>query len=221
MSKVCKISLIIIILLALFSSNLLLTGCSKKDIKPPTELPEEITESLADLINKSKEITSIKYDIITSIPDQPTITQKIWVKGMRQRIEFEAEGEIIVYLIDYDKQISYNYTPQTNTALKVEMGDISEAVDKSLLDMTKSIDINSKIIGSEVIDGKECTVIEHGAVGMGSVKMWVWKARGIPIKMESRSPDGVLTIVEYKNIDFSPIPDYVFELPENVHIYQY
>ena len=222
MSKIFKISLIIMVLMSFLSGTILLAGCSKKDTKPATEeLPKEITESLADLISKSKEITSIKYDLIMSVPNQPTITQKVWVKGMKQRIEFEAEGEIIVYLIDYDKKISYNYMPQTNTALKVEMGDISKAVEESLLDMTESIDINSKIIGSEVIGGKECTVIEHGAVGMGSVKMWVWKARGLPVKMETRSPDGVLIIIEYKNIDFSPIPDDVFELPENVHIYEY
>ncbi len=219
--KWLKISLVIMLLLVLFSGTILLSGCSKKATAPNIEEPAKpITESVADLINKSKEITSIKYELVVSIPNQPTYTQKVWIKGMKQRIEFLAEVGIIVYLIDYEKQVSYNYTPETNTAMKIDMGDAVKSAGETLLDTTETVNIDSKIIGSEVFDGKECTIIEHGGIGTGSVKMWIWKARGLPIKMETRHPDGLLTITEYKNIDFSDIPDEIFELPEDVHIFE-
>jgi len=47
--------------------------------------------------------------------------------------------------------------------------------------------------------------------------MWIWKEKGFPIRIEMTSIEGTF-IIEYKNIEFTDVPDSMFELPEGVQI---
>jgi outer membrane lipoprotein-sorting protein len=47
--------------------------------------------------------------------------------------------------------------------------------------------------------------------------MWIWEQYGFPIRVEMTTTEGTV-IVEYKNIEFTDIPDIMFELPEGVEI---
>jgi outer membrane lipoprotein-sorting protein len=75
------------------------------------------------------------------------------------------------------------------------------------------LDFNPDVLGTETIDGKSCTVIEWTIPGTGTMKEWIWTETGFPIKIESTTDQGTSTI-EFTNIDFSDIPDSMFELPE-------
>ena len=75
---------------------------------------------------------------------------------------------------------------------------------------------NPVIVGSEVVDGKDCWVVEASAEGV-STKYWIWKEKGFPVKVEVDTAEGKTTM-EYKNIDFGNIPDSEFELPAGVQI---
>jgi hypothetical protein len=51
----------------------------------------------------------------------------------------------------------------------------------------------------------------------GTVKQWIWQEKGFPLKIESVTSIGNVTIT-INNIDFSDIPDSLFELPAGVQI---
>jgi outer membrane lipoprotein-sorting protein len=53
---------------------------------------------------------------------------------------------------------------------------------------------------------------------VGSVKMWLWEEKGLPLKMEMTAPSGEKTTIEYSNIDLSNIPDSMFEIPAGTTI---
>ena len=47
--------------------------------------------------------------------------------------------------------------------------------------------------------------------------MWIWKDKGFPIRAEMLTDEGKV-VMEYKNIDFSDIPDIIFQLPEGAQL---
>lgn len=77
---------------------------------------------------------------------------------------------------------------------------------------------NPKATGTETIDGIVCQIYEYSFSG-DTVKMWLWKDKGLPVKMVMTAATGTTTI-EYKNYDFSDIPDSMFVLPAGVTIIQ-
>jgi outer membrane lipoprotein-sorting protein len=159
---------------------------------PTTQTPTapSIGESLGDIFGKSKGITSVKYDMVTTSPGEPTITQKIWLKGNNMRVEMTAEGETMITIMNGDKQELYMYYPEGNMAMKMDFSQAPE----SAIEETSSIEqYNPTVIGTETIDGKLCTVVEYV------------------------DPEGILR-TEMKNIEFGDIPDSMFELPAGVEI---
>jgi outer membrane lipoprotein-sorting protein len=67
------------------------------------------------------------------------------------------------------------------------------------------------IVGSEVVNGKDCLVFEWTAEGT-QTKWWLDKDSGWPVRIESKTPQGTMRI-DYTNIQFTNIPDSEFEFP--------
>jgi len=129
-------------------------------------------------------------------------------------MEFTAEGQALVYLIDSDAKTMYAYIPAQNMAMKMDFSRAPEAA-------TESLDLeayNPVAIGTETLDGKVCLVVEY-TVQEVKAKSWIWKEKGFPIRMETASPQGTM-VMEFKNIEFVDIPDSMFELPAGVQILQ-
>ena len=180
---------------------------------------EEEESSFTEILGKTKDISSLKYDMVTSVPGQTTVTTKMWFKGKKTRMEMVSGEKSMVYLVDTDKQEGYMYFPLDNMAMKINLDTAQETVGESPVDQSKSIaSANPVIVGDEVLDGKDCLVAEYTAA-TGTVKMWIWKDYGLSIKTESQTADGTMT-AELKNIDFSDIADTMFELPAGVQITQ-
>ncbi len=154
----------------------------------------------------------MKYDMLMTSPGVETITTKIWMKNNKMRTETTVEGETAVMLIDIDTQTIYMYFPAQNMAMKMTYEQPESAIEEA-----QSIpDYNPTIIGTETMDGKVCLVVEYTIEGQ-TTKMWIWKDKGFPIRVEMTTAEGKI-IMEYKNIDFTDIPDSMFELPEGVDI---
>ena len=103
--------------------------------------------------------------------------------------------------------------PAQNLAIRLDLSTAPE----SPLEGTGAIEgYDPTVIGTETYDGKECLVVEYSIDGV-QTKMWLWKQYGFPVKVVTTTADATIT-VEYKNMDFGPIPDSVFELPEGVQI---
>jgi hypothetical protein len=129
------------------------------------------------------------------------------------KVESTVEGETSIQIIDRIAEVMYLYMPSQNMAYRMDL----TAAPESPLQGTEAIeDYNYTIIGTETLDGKVCLVVEWTSEGI-TAKSWIWKDKGFPIRIESTTPQGT-SIIEYKNIDFSNIPNSEFELPPGVQI---
>lgn len=182
---------------------------------PPTTTPPITTttgETLGEILGRSAGITSVKYDMLVTSPGVETITTKVWIKNNKMRMEMTAEGQLIITLLDMDAQTMYLYYPDQNMAMKVTY----EPTESAMEEAQSITDYNPTIIGTETMDGKVCLVVEYNIEGQ-AVKMWIWKDKGFPIRVEMATTEGTI-VVEYKNIEFVDIPDSTFQLPEGVEI---
>ncbi len=168
---------------------------------------------MSTVLGQAAGIASVKYDMIVTAPGTPTMTQKVWMKKNKIRIEMTVEGAPTVQLVDWDARTAYTYFPAENMAMK--WGDFSSAGAPP----TESFDLegyNPVVIGTETLDGKVCLVVEYTVQGI-KTKSWIWKEKGFPIRMETAGPQGT-SVMEFKNIEFVDIPDSMFQLPAGVQI---
>lgn len=171
--------------------------------------------SLSDIFGKAKGITSVKYDMVMTAPGEPSVTSTVWVKGNNMRMEMTAEGKTMIIIVDLDEQVSYMYNPEENIAMKMEVGTDTQSAIEDVLSIQSR---NPTVVGTEIIDGKLCTVVEYtDLTGEGEVKSCIWQKHGFPIRTEVTTTEGT-SRTEWKNIDFGNIPDDKFELPADVEI---
>jgi outer membrane lipoprotein-sorting protein len=62
-------------------------------------------------------------------------------------------------------------------------------------------------------------VVEY-SYGGATVKSWIWKEHGFPIRTETTTSEGTVIVV-FRDIDFGDIPDSMFELPPGVQIMEF
>jgi len=178
---------------------------------------EEEAGSLTEILAKTKDITSVKYDILVTEAGEPTFLIKVWLKGKKLRTEMVIEGHRVIYLMDSDEQLAYAYSPEENMALKMDFSDVQAGEEgySAVVDEPESVvSSDSVIVGREVMDGKNCLVIENSTK---TEKGWIWEKYGLPIRMEWTTDEGI-NITEIKNIEFGDIPDSIFELPADVQV---
>ncbi|MBZ9572275.1 hypothetical protein KJA15_03020 [Patescibacteria group bacterium] len=197
-------------------------GCGEKKVEEEGAVPsngkvEEEAESLTDILDKAKDVVSLKYDVVVTAPDQAAITTKVWYKGTNMRVEGTFEGYTGVYLLDAGEQLAYLYVPAQNIAMKMDWSKARGTAGESPTEQSESVmDYNPVTVGTEVLDGKTCLVVEY-STETEEVKMWIWTRYGIPIRTEGTTAKGT-TVVEIKNIDFGDISNSIFELPAGVQI---
>jgi len=177
---------------------------------------ESLSKTLGEVLSRGTKVSSVKYDMITSQPGKPSVTQKVWFKKDKMRTEMTAGGQTIIMIADIAKGIIYQYLPSQNMAMKMQSDKAPESLE-SPIESIKGIEkYNPKIVGSEKIEGKDCLVVEYNAEGT-NIKSWIWKEKAFPLKMEINTSSGTIT-TEFKNIEFVDIPDNMFELPAGVKI---
>jgi predicted flap endonuclease-1-like 5' DNA nuclease len=173
-------------------------------------------DSLTDILGQGATFNSIYFEMVVINPDQSTYSAKMWMKNQTKiRQEMSMEGANTIIIINMGEGKMWMYYPDQNMAMEMEMD--TEMVPEDIVDPGEILDYNPNIEGTEYIDGKECIVITWDISGMGTTKSWIWVDYGFPIRTETTTSAGT-TIIEYKNLDFSDIPDSMFELPEGVTI---
>lgn len=177
-----------------------------------TYIGEGSTPPLSDILDRAKGITSVKYDMVMRMPGAPTTTTKVWMKGDdKSRMEMAAAGQTVITILNGDTM--YMYYPKRNMAMKMDTSGAPESAVEEVGSIGK---YKPRVIGTEKMDGKLCTVVEY-ATPEGRAKTWIWQKHGFPIRMEMTT-EGDTIITEYKNIQFGKIPDSMFELPSGVKI---
>ena len=192
------------------------TTTSATSTQTTTSSPTTVT-SLSDILGLGANMESVKYDMSITMTGEGTITATIWQKKNKMREEMTMEGTTVIIIFDIDEGVMYTYMPPpVNMAYKTTL-DSNMLPEGSVGDTSDIMDYHPNTVGTMTIDGKACTIIEYSIPGTGSMKQWIWNDTGFPLKTEMTA-GGVKTTIEYHNIDFSDIPDSMFELPEGVEI---
>jgi len=137
------------------------------------------------------------------------MTANVSMKKNKMRMELTQGGLAIVQLIDWDAKTMYTYIPAQNMAMKMDTGTAGP-------NPTDIAQYQPVVVGTETLDGKVCLVVEYTAQGVRT-KSWIWKDNGFPIRIETSGAQGA-SVIEFKNIQFTDIPDSVFQLPAGVQI---
>lgn len=169
--------------------------------------------NLSQLLNSSANYTSVYYEMVTTTPGQASVTMKYWMKGSKYRMDMEdVEGVgTMTEWVFMDEQTAYAYMPIMNVVYRM-VYDTSIVPDSP----TSMLDYTPTIIGQEVLDGKNCVIVQYTQAG-GTVKAWIWVDTGFPVKMETTS-SGVTTTIIFRNFSFNDVSDSVFELPDGVPV---
>jgi outer membrane lipoprotein-sorting protein len=167
--------------------------------------------SVSGLLGQAASIVSVKYDMVTTGTDNTMMTSTVWVKKNKMRTESNMGGQNVVTLIDVDAKTMYLYTPAQNSAMKMDFGQAPQSATEDSISQ-----YNPVIIGSETLDGKPCQILQYTSSNV-TTKQWIWDGKGLPVRIQATSSSGTSTM-DYKNYDFSDIPDSMFVLPEGVQI---
>jgi outer membrane lipoprotein-sorting protein len=182
----------------------LLSGCGERS---PASNPE-----LEALLNKIAAIDQISYTVVTGLKDSDSsVSMQVWIKEPDIRVDTQMNGRETVLLADMQKKTGYVYIPVGGVATRTDFENIPSSIKA---DTQSLLQLNPVITGTEILDGKTCTVLTFDN-GKDSGKAWIWNDYGIIIRQEIEQA-GQQAVIEITNIDFSEIPGSVFELPEGV-----
>jgi outer membrane lipoprotein-sorting protein len=209
-----------VLVLVLFCLGLAGCGGKKETGGQPAPGKPAKEESLAGLLAKGQKITkegmSYEYVLTTAAGK---MAGKVWLQDKKMKIEGVTSGLKVITIIDGDAGTAYAYYPAQNMAMKVSAQGLG-AQTNSPTDYTKNADpARIKVLGTTVYDGVRCRVIlvKDAASGI-ETKMWVREDYGIPVRVETTTPDGAQVVMEYKNVKIGPQPPDTFKLPAGVKI---
>ncbi len=168
--------------------------------------------TLSDILGKAAGIPSMKYEMVTTLNNQTT-TATVWVKNKKMRMETTEQGQNVIILIDTNAKTMYMYSPEQNMAFKM---DFSQAPQSATNEADAILQYTPTVVGTETINGIPCEVIQYNAKGE-MTKAWIWQAKGLPVRVQATTAQGTST-TDFKNYDFSDIPDSQFALPAGVQV---
>jgi hypothetical protein len=140
-------------------------------------------------------------------------TGKYYMSGKKIRIEAEAEGMKMVSIVNANGEM-WMYNPADKTAMKLSAPQQDQS--KLPTEWTKEDLSAMKIVGSEKKDGFDCVIVTVNENGTTS-KMWLRKDIGMPVRIESATPEGPV-VIEYKNYNLDKQPDSLFEIPADAQV---
>jgi hypothetical protein len=183
---------------------------------PMPEIDDLSAVDLPSLLAKSGEIDSIRYTVqMSSLQDETEMI--VSLKGKQMRIEMDHQGQSGVFLLNRETGTAYNYMPNENMAMAMDMSLMASFVGSSLQEQSAELmNFNPVIIGRESLDGRSCLVIEY-EVHEVTTRTWIWESYGLPLKTEAIGPEATM-IALVESIDLSPLDDSLFELPAGVEI---
>ncbi len=195
------------LLASLIVACIMIAGCSKGSG----------SQSLADLINKGKQIKSMSADYAATTPDGKTAGGTIWgQKGKLFKIETTVNGVKNVIILNYIDKTMIMYEPAIKRGTKMKL---SQSQSKPPGDYLNDIDL-SKVqdFGTAVISGETCRVFQYTNADGATIKMWLSVDLGFPAQITSTTADGQTTTAKYTNVKAGPLPSGTFSVPAGVKI---
>lgn len=192
------------------------TTTSASSVAPQVSTSTYVNEDLFSILSNNDTITSVYYEMSASIKGIQQKSVKVWAKGFYTyadstvMIEMPNElGGVDIYLYDGYNQSSYLYNSTTEQTSELQY----QSQNTLIAEADFLNQLNPTILGTQMLDGKECLMVSYPD-GDITVKMWIWKDWGFPLRKEIISPTGT-NVFEYKNITFDSVSDDVFKLPQS------
>ncbi|PIN99289.1 MAG: hypothetical protein COT90_00225 [Candidatus Diapherotrites archaeon CG10_big_fil_rev_8_21_14_0_10_31_34] len=188
----------------------LISGAQKEEDK-------RTTESIQEILGKSKELTNIEFDLVEQT-NGDTTTSKYYLKNGKYRTETGTQENKVVQIFDGDNLFYYgSYSKEGETSLGVIVDAIpSVTEDPAGIQKTTEQALNDpelKEIGKEVINGLNTRIIEY-TFNEQKVKAWISEEYGITVKTEKEiqiNGNSVLQTKELKNIKIGLVADSLFK----------
>ena len=214
-----KQKIIFVLVTILIYSIFLLSGCTQQSV---------VKESIQTILKKADNIGDVYYEILGKTSTQygnlsynSTYTIKIWQKIPYMKTETITDDTIQIMIIrpDGGNISEYIYDNQTNNYKRINPEDNltrQKFLEEQANELLESQSL--KVLGSDIIDGKEVTIVEY-SYNMSGVtmtpKLWIWNEKGIPLRLEMKSSImavNISMILQYKNFLFAEIPDSTFNV---------
>lgn len=205
-------------LLLVFVLLLPLYGCGGGgEEEEPAEEPTASEEvSLGELFGKAQGIDGYSYDYVISDGEtDQAIEGKMYLKGMKQRMEMNTEEGQMIQIVDLEAKKAFSYMPDQQMAFEVDLSQVESPDTPS--DYAENADTaNAKYLGKEEVNGIDCHKysIENED---SSVVYWVHDEYGLPVKIETTTGE-VVSVMEFKNFEVGDIADDMFKLPAGVQV---
>ena len=161
---------------------------------------------------------SVSFDQIVSSEGTTITTFHIKIRDGKLRVESEFGGMPQVMIRNDSGQFSY--MPTQNMATKIPAAMQQRTFADDLPDYAAFLkNQNAVLVGSEKLENQDTDIYEFkDPVNLIPTKVWVWKEKQFPVKIEVKAPQGS-TMIELKNIQFDPqLEESMFQLPPNVEI---
>lgn len=143
-----------------------------------------------------------------------TVSNKIYVKDLKYRIETTEDGQEIIIIVDQGINLTKVLNVDLKSYIEMPCDDIRSLMNDPFQSLKATIDtpgIEKKALGSEAVSGIECdkSVLLWG--GSEFYTYWMSGKYNFPLKIILGESEKV---VELKNIKESTIDNGLFELPE-------
>lgn len=190
----------------------------------PTQTPATAAEALtAAFANQAKEYSVESKTTVVDSGKATTVQGKLYVKPNKIRLDAKIGGVDSALLFDQAAKSVYVLSTAAGQKLAirydfdtfVRQNQSATSAPTAMLDKLQA---NSKLVGTEALDGKPTSVLDYTPTGNSqSARIWIWVERGVPLKLESTTATGQAT-VEYANYDFAAQPDSLFALPPDAKL---
>ncbi len=152
-------------------------------------------------------------DMVVADGDSTT-TNKIYVKGLKYRMETMEDGQELLIIVDQEKNLTRVALVSEKAYIEMPCDDMRSLMNDPFQSLKVTIDtpgIEHDSLGMEVVNGMECD--KSTLLWGGSVFYTYYMSRKyeFPVKVIRGESD---VIAELKNIRESDIDDGLFELPE-------
>jgi hypothetical protein len=205
------------------------SGCFQPNTSADvTDLKSTTPESLQTILSKAETISSMYYEIDATITmpqyGAQTITMKIWQKKpyLKEDITSQTMGITTTLSVIVRPEGAYVYnTAQGKYVLTAEIPSYVTSLQYLDPKMIKDLLNNQSITNfeTEIIDGKQATVIEYNMSLLGenqmTMKIWIWNEKGVPLKsyMTMSMEDITMTMdFLFSHYSFADIPDSTFNV---------
>jgi arginine/lysine/ornithine decarboxylase len=151
---------------------------------------------------------------MTMVNGGDTTTYKLYVKGLKYRMETIEDGQEIVIIVDQEANLTRVANVNVKAYIEMPSNDIRSLMNDPFQALKITIDtpgIERNSLGTETVNGIECDKYALLVEGKEFYTYCMSRKYNFPVKIIVSQSERV---VELKNIKESAVDDRLFEIPE-------